>query len=116
MSSLVTAALISASLLAGSVQAVQQQAVEREQFVSACLPRMSARIHKQAESVCGCLHDNAISKVKDTEIRLAVIRGVTETGVPSVQYAWLPGRSQEFIVETLDEIAVPTLACMYDAR
>jgi hypothetical protein len=116
MSSLVTAAIIAAGLLAGSVQSVPSISNERDQFVSVCLPRMSTRIQKQPEAVCGCLHDNAVSKVEDAELRIAVIRGIAETGVPSVQYSWVPNKTPEFVVETLDKVAAPTLACMYGPR
>ena len=116
MSSIVTAAIIAASLLTGSAQSVPQVSNERDQFVSVCLPRMSTRIQKQPEAVCGCLHDNAVSKVEDNELRIAVIRGITETGVPSVQYSWVPNKTPEFVVEALDKVAAPTLACMYGPR
>lgn len=116
MSSLVTAAIIAAGLLAGTAQSVPSAVSERDQFVSICLPRMSARIQKQPETVCGCLHDHAVSKVEDRELRLAVIRGITETGVPSVQYSWVPTKSPEFIVEALDKVAAPSLACMFGPR
>lgn len=85
-------------------------------FVSICTPRMSARIAKQPEVVCGCLHDNAVSRVDDAELRVALIRGVEETGVPSIQYAWVPHKSQARVVEILDRVAAPTLACMYGPR
>jgi hypothetical protein len=116
MSSLVIAAIIAAGLLAGAAQSAPPVPSERDQFVSVCLPRMSTRIQKQPETVCGCLHDHAVSKVEDSELRLAVIRGITETGVPSVQYSWVPSKTPEFVVETLDKVAAPTLACMFGPR
>jgi hypothetical protein len=118
MPNTIVAATVIAGVLAGSAQAAPTAPTmtERDLFVSICTPRMSARIAKQPELVCGCLHDNAVSRVEDTELRLALIRGVEETGVPSIQYAWVPHRSQERVVETLDKVAAPTLACMFGSR
>lgn len=110
-------AIVIAGVLTGSVQAAPTvPANERELFVSTCSQRMSARIQKQPELVCACLHDHAVSKVDDSELRLALIRGIEETGVPSIQYAWVPSRSQERVIETLDKVAAPTLACMFGSR
>jgi hypothetical protein len=118
MPNTLVAAAVMAGVLAGSAQAAPTAPTvsERDLFVSICTPRMSARIAKQPELVCGCLHDNAVSRVEDTELRLALIRGVEETGVPSIQYAWVPHKSQERVVETLDKVAAPTLACMFGPR
>lgn len=118
MPNTLVAAAVIAGVLAGSAQAAPTVPVktERDLFVSVCTPRMSARIAKQPEIVCGCLHDNAVSREEDTELRLALIRGVEETGVPSIQYAWVPHKSQERVVEALDKVAAPTLACMFGPR
>lgn len=112
------AAAIAAGVLASSAQAAPTTPTmtERDLFVSVCTQRMSARIAKQPEVVCGCLHDNAVSREEDAELRLALIRGVAEAGVPSIRYAWVPGRSPERVVEALDKVAAPTLACMFGPR
>lgn len=117
MSGIFAAALVAAGLIAGSAQAAPTApATERELFVSICTPRMSAKIRKQPELVCGCLHDNAVSKEEDAELRMALIRGVEENGVPSIQYVWVPSKSPERVIESLDRVAAPTLACMFDRR
>jgi hypothetical protein len=118
MPNVLAAAAVIAGVLAGSAQAAPSAPTktERELFVSVCTPRMSARIAKQPEVVCGCLHDNAVSREEDSELRLALIRGVEETGVPSIQYAWVPGKSHERVVEAIDKVAAPTLACMFGSR
>jgi hypothetical protein len=112
------AAAVVAGVLAGSAQAAPTPPAmtDRELFVSICMPRMSARIAKQPEIVCGCLHDNVVSREEDTELRLALIRGVEETGVPSIQYAWVPQKSHDRVIRALDKVAVPTLACMFGSR
>jgi hypothetical protein len=118
MPNAIAAAAAIAGVLVGSAQAAPTapSTTERDLFVSVCTPRMSARIAKQPELVCGCLHDNAVSREEDTELRLALIRGVEETGVPSIQYAWVPNKSPERVIQALDKIAAPTLACMFGSR
>jgi hypothetical protein len=118
MPNVFAAAAVIAGLLTGNAQAAPSAPVktERDLFVSVCTPRMSARIAEHPEVVCGCLHDNAVSREEDSELRLALIRGVEETGVPGIQYAWVPTKSRERVVAALDRIAAPTLACMYGAR
>jgi hypothetical protein len=118
MPNVFAAAAVVAGVVAGSAQAAPTvpPMTERELFVSVCTPRMSARIAKQPELVCGCLHDNAVSREEDSELRFALIRGVEETGVPSIQYAWVPTKSPERVIETLDKVAAPTLACMFGSR
>lgn len=113
----IAAAFVLAGVMSGSVQAAPTAPVnERELFVSICTPRMSARVMKQPEQVCGCLHDNAVSREDDPELRIALIRGIEETGVPSIQYAWVPSKPPERVIETIDKVAAPALACMLGAR
>lgn len=112
------AAMVVAGVIASSAQAAPTAPTmsERDLFVANCTQRMSARIANKPELVCGCLHDNVVSREEDTELRLALIRGVEETGVPSIQYAWVPHKSQARVVEALDKVAAPTLACMFGPR
>lgn len=117
MPNILAAAAIVAGVAAGSAQAAPTPTMtERDLFVSICAPRMSVHLAKKPEVVCGCLHDNAVSREEDSELRLALIRGVEETGVPSIQYAWVPQRSHKRVVEALDKVAAPTLACMFGPR
>jgi hypothetical protein len=114
MPNTLAAAAVVAGVLAGSAQAAPTPTMsERDLFVSICTPRMSVHIAKRPELVCGCLHDNVVSREEDSELRLALIRGVEETGVPSIQYAWVPQKSHKRVVETIDKVAAPTLACMF---
>ena len=117
MPNTLAAAAVVAGVLAGSAQAAPTPTTsERDLFVSICTPRMSVHIAKKPEVVCGCLHDNVVSREEDSELRLALIRGVEETGVPSIQYAWVPQKSHKRVVETIDRVAAPTLACMFGPR
>ena len=42
------------------------------------------------ESVCGCLHDHAAATIEDPDLREALLRGISETGVPTIETAWVP--------------------------
>jgi hypothetical protein len=118
MPNALVAAAVVAGVLTGNAQAAPTKpaTTERDLFVTVCTPRMSARIASHPEVVCGCLHDNAVSREEDSELRLALIRGVEESGVPTIQYSWVPTKSKERVVAALDRVAAPTLACMFGAR
>ena len=118
MLNVIVAAAVVAGVLTGNAQAAPTKPVtsERDLFVSVCTPRMSARVTHHPEVICGCLHDNAVSREEDSELRLALTRGVEEIGVPTIQYSWVPMKSKERVVAALDKVAAPTLACMFGAR
>ena len=64
------------------------------------------------ESVCGCLHDYAAATVEDNDLREALLRGISETGVPTIETQWVPPAKQSLIAATFTKIAKPTLQCM----
>jgi hypothetical protein len=124
------AAFVSSVILAGSAQAqVQIQAKvpvqqiqlrsllkipdPRGEFVRQCAPHMMGR-WAHPESVCGCLHDYAAAAVEDTELREALLRGISETGVPTIETDWVPPSKQSQIGATFTKIAKPTLQCMFE--
>jgi hypothetical protein len=124
------AAFVSSVILAGSAQAqVQIQAKvpvqqiqlrsllkipdPRAEFVRQCAPHMMGR-WAHPESVCGCLHDYAAAAVEDTELREALLRGISETGVPTIETDWVPPSKQSQIGATFTKIAKPTLQCMFE--
>ena len=98
-----SAAIVASCLLAGSAQAQvaqlqtpQLQALQpqvsqpqlqrvrsllkmpdpRGEFVRLCAPHMVGR-WAHPESVCGCLHDYAAATVEDTDLREALLRGIS---------------------------------------
>ena len=85
----------------------------RGEFVRLCAPRMVGR-WAHPESVCGCLHDYAAATVEDADLREALLRGISETGVPTIETAWVPPSKQSEIGPTFTKIAKPTLQCMFD--
>jgi len=127
---LCAAATVASFLLAGSAQAQVQQAPQikpqtiqfrslfkvpdpRGEFVRLCAPHMVGR-WAHPESVCGCLHDYAAATVDDLDLREALLRGISETGVPTIETEWVPPSKQSEIGPTFTKIAKPTLQCMFE--
>jgi hypothetical protein len=85
----------------------------RGEFVRLCAPHMLGR-WAHPETVCGCLHDYAAATVEDPDLREALLRGISETGVPTIETDWVPPSKQSEIGPTFTKIAKPTLQCMFD--
>jgi hypothetical protein len=85
----------------------------RTDFVRQCAPHMLGR-WAHPEEVCGCLHDYAAAVVDDDDLRQALLRGISETGVPTIENAWVPAAKRSEIGPTFTRIAKPTLQCMFD--
>lgn len=85
----------------------------RAEFVRQCVPHMVGR-WAHPDSVCACLHDHAVAAVEDQDLREALLRGISERGVPSIEKDWIPASKQPLISATFSQIAKPTLQCMYD--
>ena len=131
------AAVVSSIILAGSAQAQVEQAKvgqievqqarihqvqflswqklpdSRAEFVRRCAPHMLGR-WAHPEAVCGCLHDHAAAAVEDNDLREALLRGIGETGVPTIETDWVPASKQSEIGPTFTKIAKPTLQCMFE--
>ena len=103
-------------MLAGSAQAQVRTLVSpsdpRDEFVHQCVPHMIGR-WAHPETVCGCLHDYAVAGVEDVDLREAVLRGISETGVPTIENDWVPPSKRSEIGATFTQIAKPTLQCMF---
>jgi hypothetical protein len=85
----------------------------RGEFVRMCAPHMMGR-WEHPEAVCGCLHDHAAAAVEDSDLREALLRGISETGVPSIETDWVPPAKRSEIGATFTKIAKPTLQCMFE--
>lgn len=85
----------------------------RTEFMRQCLPHMVGR-WAHPEAVCGCLHDHAVASVEDRDLRRALLRGITETGVPAIENDWVPVSKQADISATFTAIAKPTLQCLFE--
>jgi hypothetical protein len=123
-----SAVFVACFMLAGSAQAqVQNQAQiqqiqfhslqklpdPRGEFMRLCAPQMIGR-WAHPESVCGCLHDYAAAIVEDTDLREALLRGISETGVPTIETDWVPASKQSEIGATFTKVAKPALQCMFE--
>jgi hypothetical protein len=111
-------ALVATFVLGQSVQAQSQiRSVmkfpdPRSDFVRQCAPHMLGR-WAHPEEVCGCLHDHAAAVVEDNDLREALLRGISETGVPTIETQWVPASKRSEIGPTFTKIARPTLQCMF---
>lgn len=85
----------------------------RDEFVRLCAPHMLGR-WAHPESVCGCLYDYAAAAVEDRDLRAALLRGISETGVPNIEVDWVPLAKRSEIGPTFTKIAKPTLQCMFE--
>jgi hypothetical protein len=85
----------------------------RGEFVRLCAPHMVGR-WAHPESVCSCLHDYAAATVEDNDLREALLRGISETGVPTIETDWVPPSKQSEIGATFTKIAKPTLQCLFE--
>ena len=106
-------------ILAGSAEAQVRSLIKssdpRDEFVRQCVPHMQGR-WAHPESVCGCLHDYAAASVEDSDLRQALLRGISETGVPTIETDWVPPSKRSEISATFTKIAKPTLQCMFERR
>ena len=111
------AAIVASFVLAGSAQAQVRSLFKlpdpRGEFVRQCAPHMLGR-WAHPEAVCGCLHDHAAAAVEDNDLREALLRGISETGVPTIETHWVPPSKQSEIGATFTKIAKPTLQCMFE--
>jgi len=98
---------------AGETRPLQKLPDPRGEFLRLCLPHMVGR-WAHPEAVCGCLHDHAAAAVEDDDLREALLRGISETGVPTIETEWVPASKQSEIGATFTKIARPTLQCMFE--
>jgi hypothetical protein len=84
----------------------------RGEFVRLCAPRMVGR-WEHPEAVCACLHDHAVAVVDDADLRNALLRGISETGVPNIESDWVPASKRAEINAAFSQIAKPTLQCLF---
>jgi hypothetical protein len=111
-------AVVAAFIMLGSAAQAQVRSPTklpdpRGEFVRQCAPHMLGR-WAHPEAVCGCLHDHAAAAVEDSDLREALLRGISETGVPSIETEWVPPAKRSEIAATFTKIAKPTLQCMFE--
>src|SRR6516225_4628077 len=109
----VLASLLAITAAQAQVRSPNRLPDPRGEFVRQCAPHMLGR-WAHPEEVCGCLHDHAAAMVDDVDLREALLRGIGETGVPTIETEWVPASKQAEIGPTFTKIAKPTLQCMFD--
>jgi hypothetical protein len=111
------AAVVLAAVVGSSAQAQiwswRKLPDPRGEFVRLCAPHMVGR-WEHPEAVCICLHDHAVAAVDDSDLREALLRGISETGVPTIENAWVPASKQAQISAAFSRIAKPTLQCLFE--
>jgi hypothetical protein len=108
--------IFAATLLitAGSAEAQLRSTPDsRADFVRLCAPHIEGR-WANPEIVCGCLHDQAAAAVGDRDLREALLRGIGETGVPTIEADWVPPSKRSEIGATFTKIAKPALQCIFE--
>ncbi|WP_398467533.1 hypothetical protein [Tardiphaga sp.] len=84
----------------------------RGEFIRLCAPFMAPR-YAHPETVCDCLRNAMFDRVDDADIVDALLYGVTERGVPTLNRGWLPSEKWPLIEDTMTAIAEPTMQCMF---
>jgi hypothetical protein len=84
----------------------------RGEFIRLCAPFMVSR-YAHPEAICDCVRTALISEIGDRDILDAILYGVTERGVPTLNQNWLPPEKRPLIGRTMTAIAEPTLNCMF---
>ena len=114
----ICAVVIFASFVLGGparaqVRSLLKPSDPRGEFVRQCAPHMVGR-WEHPETVCGCLHDYAVAAVEDADLRSALLRGISETGVPTIETEWVPASKRSEIGATFTKVARPTLQCLFE--
>ena len=105
--------LIATGAAHAQVRSLMQLPDSRQDFVRLCAPHIQGR-WANPETVCACLHDQAAASVGDPDLREALLRGIGETGVPTIETEWVPPSKRSEIGATFTKIAKPTLQCMFE--
>ena len=84
----------------------------RGEFIRLCAPFMVSR-YAHPEAICDCVRTALMSEIGDRDILDAILYGVTERGVPTLNQNWLPPEKRPLIGHTMTAIAEPTLDCMF---
>jgi hypothetical protein len=80
----------------------------------ACAPRTWSGAGRIPKRFVFVLHDHAVAAVEDSDLREALLRGISETGVPTIENDWVPASKQAQISAAFSQIAKPTLQCMFE--
>jgi hypothetical protein len=71
--------------------------------VRAPLRRAGRGYWANLQSICVGLYDRAAAAIEDSDLRQALLRGIGETGVPTIEREWLPASKQSEIGAAINE-------------
>jgi len=84
----------------------------RGEFIRLCAPFMVSR-YAHPEAVCDCVRAAIRGEIGDQNILDAVLYGITEQGVPTLDPRLIAPEKRPLIDHTLSAIAEPTMQCMF---
>jgi hypothetical protein len=84
----------------------------RGEFIRLCAPFMVSR-YAHPEAICDCVRTGIRGEITDQETLDAILYGITEQGVPSLDPNLISAEKRPLIDRTLSAIARPTMACMF---
>jgi hypothetical protein len=84
----------------------------RGEFIRLCAPFMVSR-YAHPEAICDCVRTAIRGEIGDREILDAILYGITEQGVPSIDPRLIAPEKRPWIDHTLSAIAEPTMDCMF---
>jgi hypothetical protein len=84
----------------------------RGEFIRLCAPFMVSR-YAHPEAICDCVRNGIRGEIGDTEVLDAILYGITEQGVPSLDPRLIAPSKRLMIDRTLSQIAEPTMECMF---
>ena len=96
----------------GDALHLSQMPDPRGEFIRLCAPFMVSR-YAHPEAICDCVRTGIRSEIADQETQDAILYGITEQGVPSLDPNLISAEKRPLIDRTLSAIARPTMACMF---
>jgi hypothetical protein len=102
---------VSAAALADPYH-LSQMPDPRGEFIRLCAPFMVSR-YAHPEAICDCLRTGVRGEIGDTEVLDAILYGITEQGVPSLDPRLIAPPKRLLIDRLLSQIAEPTIECMF---
>ena len=84
----------------------------RGEFIRLCAPFMVSR-YAHPEAICDCVRTGIRGEIGDTEVLDAILYGITEQGVPSLDPRLIAPPKRLLVDRMLSQIAEPTMDCMF---
>jgi hypothetical protein len=102
---------VSTAALADALH-LSQMPDPRGEFIRLCAPFMVSR-YAHPEAICDCVRTAIRGETGDQQILDAILYGITEQGVPTLDPRLIAPEKRPLIDRTLSAIAEPTIDCMF---